>query len=168
MWGWPNQQQHARDASRNIALTMFFAGGVSPFLWIGFFVFAGWLAGWFSGVGFSIQASKPVKTATDYKVRGQERVKNPFTWEEGVQDIRTAIRMQTDKQYISTGYSALARAYMHRGDKPKVIDYLQTAIRFAQQSEIEAKNEVDRNASKALVGMYKVFLQRCQQSSCRR
>ena len=168
MWGSSSQQRHARDASRNILFTYFFAGGLGPFFWIGLLVFMGWLNGWFSPVGFSVQASKPVRTSAEYQVRGQERVKNPFTWDSGVEDIRTAIKMEKDKQYVATGYYALADAYMRRGNKAQAVRYLKTAIVFASQYEAEATNDVDRNAGRATVQLQKIFLQQCLESDCKR
>jgi hypothetical protein len=167
MWGSSNQQRHARDASRNILFTYFFAGGLGPVFWISMLVFMGWLNGWFSSVGFSVQASKPAKTSADYQVRGQERVKNPFTWEEGVEDIRTAIRTETNKQYISTGYSALADAYQIKGNKAKAVQYLKTAIIYSNQYAAEATNEIERNGGKASAQIQQILLKRCLQSDCR-
>ncbi len=167
MWGSSNQQRHARDASRNILFTYFFAGGLGPVFWIGLLVFMGWLNGWFSSVGFSVQASKPAKTPTDYKVRGEERVKNPFTWDEGVEDIRTAIRLEKDKQYIGTDYSALASAYAIKGDKAKAVQYFKTAISFTRQSVAEATNDVERNGNAAMLQIHEILLKRCLQTDCR-
>ncbi|MGB8700191.1 MAG: tetratricopeptide repeat protein [Thermosynechococcaceae cyanobacterium] len=131
-------------------------------------MFIGWLNGWFSGLGFSLQASAPAHTSADYQVRGVERIKNPFAWDEGVEDIRTAIRLETDKQYIATGYSALAEAYARKGDKDKALQYLQTALRFAQESSQESKTEVDRNAGYATGEITKIFIQRYIQSGYKR
>ncbi|MCG9890609.1 MAG: hypothetical protein MH252_06010 [Thermosynechococcaceae cyanobacterium MS004] len=167
MWGSSSQQRHARDASRNIALTYLFAGGLGPFFWIGLLVFMGWLNGWFSPVGFSVQASKPALTPTDYKVRGEERIKNPFTWDEGVEDILTAIRLQKNKQYIGNGYSALATAYAIKGDKAKAVQYLKTAISFTRQYAAEATNDVERNGALAMAKFHEIYLQRCLQTDCR-
>ena len=167
MWGSSNQQRHARDASRNILFTYFFAGGLGPVFWIGLLVFMGWLNGWFSSVGFSVQASKPAKTPTDYQVRGQERIKNPFTWDAGVEDILNSIKLEKDKQYIGTGYSALARAYAIKGDKAKAVQYWKTAISFSRQSAAEATNDVDRNGDTAMAQIHEILLKRCLQTDCR-
>lgn len=167
MWGSSNQQRHARDATRNIALTYFFAGGLGPVFWISMLVFMGWLNGWFSSVGFSVQASKPAKTPTDYQVRGQERIKNPFTWNEGVQDILNSIKLEKNKQYIATGYSALADAYRIKGDKAKAVQYWKTAISFSRQYAAEATNEIDRKGGTATAEIQKILLDRCLQSNCK-
>jgi hypothetical protein len=167
MWGSSNQQRHARDASRNILFTYFFAGGLGPVFWISMLVFMGWLNGWFSSVGFSVQASKPAITPTDYQVRGEERVKNPFTWDAGVEDILNSIKLEKKKQYIATGYSALANAYAIKGDKAKAIQYWKTAIKFSNMDEAEAKADVDRNGAHASSQLYQILLKRCLQSDCR-
>lgn len=168
MWGSSSQQRHARDASRNILFTYLFAGGLGPVFWIGMLVFMGWLNGWFSSVGFSVQASKPALTPTDYKVRGEERIKNPFTWEDGVDDIRTAIKLEKDKFNIGTNYSALARAYQIKGDKVKAVEYWKTAIQFARIDEAESKTDADRYGARAMDQIYQLLLKRCLQSDCKR
>ena len=129
-------------------------------------VFMGWLNGWFSSVGFSVQASKPAKTSADYQVRGEERIKNPFTWDDGVEDIRTAIRLEKDKQYISNQYHALASAYMIKRDKAKALEHLTTALKFSKLAEAEAKNDIDRNAAKASAELDIIFLKRCIKTDC--
>ncbi|HEY9825195.1 MAG TPA: hypothetical protein V6D19_07090 [Stenomitos sp.] len=129
-------------------------------------MFIGWLNGWFSAVGFSLQASAPATLPSEYHVRGEERIKNPFTWDAGVEDIRTAISLEKNKQYLSTHYFSLADAYRIKRDKTKVLHYLQIALNYDRQYEAEAKTEIERNAGKASGQITKIFIQRCVQTDC--
>ena len=132
----------------NVALMYFFTPSLGMVFWLAPLILVGWTQGWFAWAGFSMVQSIPAKTSNEYFLRGQERVKNPLTWQAGVDDIRTAISMEKDKFNISGAYFTLADAYMQAGNKAKVIEYLKTALSLDHQFEAEAKTDVEFHAGK--------------------
>lgn len=108
------------------------------------------------------------KNFVEYKIQGDELVKSPATWPQGIRDLHKSAELSKDNPVLlASAYSSIAIGYARNGDRDQAIRYFKLSIEIDEHQVIVAKSKMVREGSQASVQINRGYLRSCEFFRCR-